>query len=422
MRDDEPLVVSRHGIQLPPESVRPPSGDGPGEDDVTVALTVNRYTRALELLEEATAESDPGVMVTVQDREASLLQSRIAEQADGADVEELSAGGKEVKFGTRLEDPWGWIRSYFDHVDASEFHPILRPGSTAPEPLADGATIGLLSDWGTGLYGAPVSAQTLAATGGFDLLMHLGDVYYSGTPKETAERFADVWPTGAAAVSRALNGNHEMYSGGHAYFEHTLPAFGQEASYFAMANARWLLIGLDSAYVDHALDAEQAGWVNRVVAEHGGDRRVLLFSHHQLFSRLEHQGPKLEEALGGLLRSGRVAAWYWGHEHDCALYDAHPGYGLRARLLGNGGIPAFRKQAVRNAPSVHDAAGVSWRRLEATPASPAAEYLDGPNPYIKGKEEKFVPHGYVTLELGAERLLERLHLPDGTEIRCTEIA
>ena len=59
--------------------------------------------------------------------------------------------------------------------------------------------------------------------------MHLGDVYYSGTEKEVEERFLKVWPTEAATINRALNGNHEMYSGGFGYFKLILPAFGQAA-------------------------------------------------------------------------------------------------------------------------------------------------------------------------------------------------
>ena len=33
--------------------------------------------------------------------------------------------------------------------------------------------------------------RTLAATRKFDLLMHLGDIYYSGTEKEVDERFLE---------------------------------------------------------------------------------------------------------------------------------------------------------------------------------------------------------------------------------------
>jgi hypothetical protein len=420
MAEAEPAIVTRRGIELPVESVRPPD-DAP-VDDVRRALVLNRYARVLDILEEATRESDPDVMVAATDRETSLLQSEIAERSEQAETVELPAGGREVKFGNRLEDPWGWATSLFDHVDDSRNHAIQRPTSLEPEPLPDGARVALLSDWGTGMYGAPASAQSIRDRGGFELLMHLGDVYYSGTVKETRDRFLRIWPQDAARRNRALNANHEMYSGGYGYFDHTLPQFRQQSSYFGMATSRWLLIGLDTGYVDHDLDREQAGWVNRVVAEHGAGRRVLLFSHHQLFSRLGSQGPKLGQALDGLLRSKSVAAWYWGHEHDCALYDAHPVYGLLGRLLGHGGIPAFRKDEVREAPEDSSTSGITWRRLPANDKSPGAVYLDGPNRYIKGKEQKFSPHGYLTLDLGSERLVERVHLPDGTEIRRTEIA
>jgi len=123
----------------------------------------------------------------------------------------------------------------------------------------------MLADWGSGLYGAPVSAISIAAGGPWDLLVHLGDVYYSGTVGETRQRFSDLWPGASATVSRGLNGNHEMYTGGYAYFDQTLPAFGQGSSYFAMANDDWLLVFLDTAYVDHDIDPEQLGWVNSVV-------------------------------------------------------------------------------------------------------------------------------------------------------------
>ena len=92
----------------------------------------------------------------------------------------------------------------------------------------------LLGDWGTGLYGAVPCAESIRRDGGrFDLLMHLGDVYYSGTRREVRERFLNVRPFREDAVNRFINSNHEMYSGGHAYFRDTLPTFGQESSYFA---------------------------------------------------------------------------------------------------------------------------------------------------------------------------------------------
>ena len=80
---------------------------------------------------------------------------------------------------------------------------------------------------------------------------------------------------------RALNSNHEMYSGGNYYFEDTLPAFGQDASYFVHQNKNWTLVGLDVAHTDHAIDDKQVDWLKGVLSQ-AGDRKVILFSHQSI--------------------------------------------------------------------------------------------------------------------------------------------
>ena len=104
------------------------------------------------------------------------------------------------------------------------------------------------------------------------------------------------------------------------------------------------------------MDNEQVAWLNLVLKQvreaNGGKRKKLvLFSHQQLFSRLEGQGTKLHNALLHLLESQAVTAWYWGHEHNCVIYDPHPRFGLLGRCLGNGGIPSVRKDLVKEAAS-----------------------------------------------------------------------
>ena len=381
---------------------------------------LDRFDRVIDKLAVEAGEAGDGVIFTIQDREASLLQSAMAEGAHAG--RPLEAGGLEATFGEGLRggDLLGWLRSLWDHVDKDEWRAIKRPQGSGPgagvSDMADAARVAVLSDWGTGLYGAPASAASIARQGDFDLLLHLGDIYYSGTPKETRDRFLDVWPAEAGKLSRALNGNHEMYSGGFAYFDDILPAFGQASSYFALKNEHWLLVGLDTAHTDHAIDAEQAAWLHAVVREAGG-RKIVLSSHHQPFSRLDKQGPNLQAALSDLLTSGKITAWYWGHEQDCVIYDRHPSFGLYGRCIGNGGIPSPRKAKVVNAPDAQPwRDGVVWKRLDANSDAPGCLVLDGPNPLVKGEENKFCPHGYLTLDFEGPRLVERIHLPDGTEI------
>src|SRR5262249_51423764 len=138
-------------------------------------------------------------------------------------LQPILAGGRELKFATN--DYFGWGFSVFDHVLKSHFHPQMRPTTTVPGTLPDTVRIAVLGDWGTGMYGAPVSAHTIQTDpAAYWMLLHLGDVYYSGTQAEVQERFLALWPKRTDAFSRALNSNHEMYSGGFAYFDMTLPA------------------------------------------------------------------------------------------------------------------------------------------------------------------------------------------------------
>lgn len=381
----------------------------------TADPTLERYNEVIEKLRQETANNSPGVLITVQDRDASMVQSRIAEEGEPGAA--LQAGGLEAQFGEGLTggDILGWARSLFDHIDRSQWHPIVRPPDDSVGTFADSGRVAVLSDWGTNLYGAPVSAASIKRAGGYELLLHLGDIYYSGTKKESKQRFLDAWPTSASKVSRALNGNHEMYSGGYAYFDDILPAFRQPSSYFAVQNTHWLLVGLDTGHTDHDLDARQVAWLNALV-QNAGPRKLILFSHHQPFSRLDKQGPKLQVALAGLFQRKAITAWYWGHEHECIIYDKDTDTGLLGRCVGHGGIPSPRKRIVKHAATEQHLAGVVWKRLAADDNAPSCLVLDGSNPLIEGEEEKFGPHGYLTLEFDGPVLIERVHLPDGTEV------
>lgn len=376
-----------------------------------------QYDQIVQRLQQAADDAGSDVMITVQDREVSLAQSKIAEQSSAG--KPLASGGQEAQFGTGLSggDWLRWMWSLTDWVDRKEAHPILRPTTAQAETLTGDFTVAMAADWGTGLYGAPKIAdamRSMATTKKFDLLMHLGDVYYSGTKGEIQERFLNVWPSEAGSLNRALNGNHEMYSGGFGYFQLILPAFKQSSSYFALQNEHWVLVGLDTAYVDHDLDTTQVAWLNLILKQAElPKRKVVLFSHQQPFSRLDAQGPKLQKALQHLLENELITAWYWGHEHQCVLYDQHPKWKLFGRCLGHGGIPEARIPEIKDAPAdakYPGGAGCTWRRLTPTDASPGCIALDGPNTDMKkaSDQQKFVPHGFMTLEFKGAQLVERV--------------
>lgn len=229
-----------------------------------------------------------------------------------------------------------------------------RPAFPDPPPptveIADDARVIIVGDWGTGLpaaadVGVQMGRELAAAAGRDRHLIHLGDVYYSGWKEEYISHFLPYWPHAAGdstIQSWALNGNHDMYSGGHGYFGYLLrdPRFaGQRGcSHFRLANTHWQLLALDSAYDDADLAGSQASWVADQVASWSG--QTMLLSHHQLFSAYDQTPPAVRERLAPVFERGPLDAWFWGHEHRCVVYE--PTDEVRAaRCIGHGGVPVF---------------------------------------------------------------------------------
>jgi hypothetical protein len=240
-----------------------------------------------------------------------------------------------------------------------------------------------------------------------DVVLHLGDTYYSGADDEITGRLVGDWPTrDGRTVNRSLNGNHEMYSGGQGYFRALNTFFNQPASCLAMQNSKWILACLDTAYVDFDMDGAQVNWLESIVAA-AGTRKLILFSHHQPFSQLDAQGPKLQVALAGLLNQQRIHAWFWGHEHRLVLYEPHPKWGLKGRCVGNGGFPGFRDNLTSTPSTVYQ-----WVSLPPAPHAPAAKVLDGPNFWIPEDPMRYSPHGFLTLDFVDDKVFETYYVPN----------
>ena len=374
-------------------------------------------------LAEATGE--PGVLCAPNDQATALMQSALAERAaQQGQVEPLPDGAMEAKFDNR---DIGWIRELIPHIRAK-----LGLSSRAPRPpiidvrdtVPDECTFAVLGDWGTGLYGARPIADAVSHAGDHDALLHLGDVYYGGTKREVQEHFLDLWTPMVEAnprsVSRACNSNHEMYSGGAAYFEMTLPAFGQRSPVFILENSYWTFVGLDSAYDEHDLDDVQVALLEKVVGGLDGKKLVLL-SHHQPYSLLAGGGPKLVRRLQHLLEARLIFAWYWGHEHLLALYDEHPRWGLHGRCVGHSGFP-YPRPVLGDAPRIELPQGHTLAAMPGTPDVPGAQILDGANDYLGDRRERYGPNGYVRLELDGPRLVESVMSPTGLVLHRTELA
>jgi hypothetical protein len=219
--------------------------------------------------------------------------------------------------------------------------------------LPERATVALIGDWGTG---TPTAAGLLAqvARKRPDLVLHLGDIYYSGTQAEVQARFLDLCRQafGDTPVF-SLSGNHDMYSGGAGYYW-LVDQLGQKASYFCVRHQAWQLLALDTGVHDFNpftvnsnvtyLTDEELRW-HREKIQQGNDAglKTVLLSHHQLFSAYEPiGGGAVNNLLLGQFRDvlGSVAAWFWGHEHRLDIYAPYLGL-ERGRCLGCSAIPEF---------------------------------------------------------------------------------
>jgi hypothetical protein len=391
-----------------------------GGDPAERARLIAAWNEAVSALEKD--DKHAPVLSSPQNALASRLQSLFASQSVARDKvssargdesvftpagESTSPGVLEVQFDN--DDLIGWVGMSWKLIFKPEKHAWLAP-RPVPEPIDDKARLAIFGDWGTGLYGAPVIASSIAKLDRCDVVLHLGDTYYSGSDDEITNRLVNNWPKRTEAVNRTLNGNHEMYSGGLGYFTALASFFKQPASCFAMQNAAWVLVCLDTSYVDYDLDAGQLVWLNSILAA-AGTRKLILFSHHQPFSQLDNQGPKLQSALADLLEKQRIHAWYWGHEHRLVLYEPHPTWGLKGRCVGHGGFPAFRD----NLP-VPQSKVYQWVKLPAKPYAPAAQVLDGPNFWVTENPMAYSPHGYLTLDFDGADVWETYHAPDGIAV------
>ncbi len=289
----------------------------------------------------------------------------------------------------------GWFASYAKYAfkPRESFVPSTAdPIHHCRHRIANESRICLAGDWATGTEESElVALHMLDRHPHFTI--HLGDVYYVGDPPEVGENclgipnpannYAPVkWPLGSRG-SFALNGNHEMYANGTAYFREFLPVLGlkqkngamsgQKTSFFLLENDFWQIFGLDTGYYSVGipfleqiplirrlpligpsckLHAEILDWLADVAQPGRNGRGVILLTHHQYVSAFEDEYPAAAKQLSKFI-GNKPVLWFWGHEHRLAGYALAGDSGIRAhgRCLGHGGMPVKRTtEAHRNRP------------------------------------------------------------------------
>lgn len=309
---------------------------------------------------------------------AHLALQLATARLEGRPAEEIQRLEDALKFST-CDPLWAEaVTEYLDFFDVEKgkipYRPAASPDDPAPLPMTENATVALIADWGTGTADAKTLLKMVAAHQP-DVLIHLGDVYYSGTSDENMKYFLNVVDevfgrgTDRPLPVFNLTGNHDMYSGGRGFYD-TLdrtnvpplapPGQMQTNSFFCLRSSGWQILGLDTGLHDSDvfdvatsmtyLEDSELAWHKQKIATAGG-RRTILLSHHQLFSAFSAIGPEDngDRSMNTLLHSqladvlDRVDGWFWGHEHNLEIYGPYAGL-AKGRCIGCSAVPVFLTQ------------------------------------------------------------------------------
>ena len=289
-------------------------------------------------------------------------------------------------------------------------------------PLPEQSTlkIALVSDWATGTAVAHNVMRCIAEDKP-DLLIHLGDIYYSGTCKEAEENFLNVvrkyLPESVPIY--ALAGNHDLYAGGDGYYW-LLDQLNQPASYFCLRNANWQIFAIgapsDNQNPSHALehipaiDEQEISWHKHKLETSQG-RKTVMLSHYQLFTASGNIGrtpdnrplainPVLYQTFKDNL--DKIDLWLWGHEHNCIVFAPYLGL-ERGRCIGSGAIPvSLIWQPYKQLPNLALPAGID---------KPPTMNLDA---QLEHNRDHYY-HGYGVLTLNGRQGEMTYHQVAGTE-------
>lgn len=318
-----------------------------------------------------------------------------------------------------LADGWAWMVNcgpYWLKQKTRELEcaPMVRPGAgrnfVYPMKAQDGTPLGandtirlaLFSDFATGEYHSLYIAHHIVGEKPH-YAIHLGDVYYAGIPAEVAA-YLETPLRPALARSRVfvMNGNHEMLSGGHGYFEYLARKRGpggngrveqeQEGSYFSLVSERYQVIAIDTAYdyVNNSQlkDAQQLQWLGERLSDaKQAGRTTILLSQHEPFGLGELEAePLFDQIRSCAAGAWPVDYWFWGDEHYCVLYRKTDRVPFVGSCIGHGGHPVDLRE-------VH-------RRVKVAAAFAPEDWVDVTPRFTNFREDELGSAGYCMLELG----------------------
>jgi len=244
--------------------------------------------------------------------------------------------------GVFRKEPFRW------HTEKeSRFVYQLDPAEGAPLRIA------LFADFGTGLAHSFYIAHQFAVEA-YDAVLHLGDIYYTGTRQQYRDYFrkpleetaAGLKPVFESSKVFLLPDNHESYSGFSGYFDqlnYQNEEYGQpqEGSYFCLVTPSMQFIGIDTMWHGSGRfeKPELRDWLTTQL--HRGreqGKANILMSGHEPYTYGKPGTSKLWGDLKPLI-GDMVDMWFWGNTHYAALFPRLPELPFAGSCIGHGGYP-----------------------------------------------------------------------------------
>lgn len=337
-------------------------------------------------------------------------------------TEELA--GSEVKvllhwFLAAIESQfWSRGHEYMWYIDSIESY-----------GMGDVADVGVAADWACGTRESFLVAKGLFEQGN-DVNVHLGDIYFTGTPEACRRDFCGTghgvqFPWGREGLL-AIPGNHEAFYHCIGFRNVVMPFCGtiqgsQKAPFWSIENKHWIVIGLDTGYnsidltawspttnleasnLNLKLPPEQIDWLNTLDVNKKG---IVIFTHHHPITLYPDQPvfPAIADQLEAIFPN-RTVLWFWGHQHVLILYQLQSWrkFAFHGRCIGNGGFPCGDMNTIVTNASKQPS------------MVKAVEHAPGPNP-------KYGRNGWCQFHFVHHTLTINYHLlqPNSTTHLCAK--